>query len=82
MTVDVQFFSRLRDIAGESRIRVELPEEGASLQDLLAILYSRHPGLKAWDAHLLLAVGLEFAERGQKVRAGDVVSIMPPVQGG
>jgi molybdopterin converting factor small subunit len=81
LNVEVQFFSRLRDVAGAASIRVELPAE-ASLGDLLERLYGDHPGLRAWDAHLLLAVGLDYADRGQKLRAGDIVSIMPPVQGG
>jgi molybdopterin converting factor small subunit len=81
MNIEVQFFSRLRDVVQAPNIRVELPAP-ASLQDLLDRLYASHPGLSAWDAHLLLAVGLDYAERTQQLRAGDIVSIMPPVQGG
>jgi molybdopterin converting factor small subunit len=81
LNVEVQFFSRLRDVVRTARLNVELPD-GASLADLLEDLYRSHAALKAWDAHLLFAVGLEYAERGQQLRAGDVVSIMPPVQGG
>ena len=81
MTVEVQFYSRLRDLVGTSQVtRTVAPEE--TLGGLLSALYEKHPGLRAWDAHLLLAVGLEFADRGQVLQEGDVVSIMPPVQGG
>ena len=81
MTIEVQFFSRLRDLAGTSRMEREIAP-GETVGGLLAILYDEFPRLRAWDAHLLLAVGLEFAERDQALREGDTVSVMPPVQGG
>jgi molybdopterin converting factor small subunit len=81
LKVEVQFFSRLRDLVPAPSLSVELPE-GVSLGDLLAQLYASYPALRAWDAHLLVAVGLDYAERSQQLLAGDVVSIMPPVQGG
>ncbi len=81
MTVEVQFFSRLRDLVGASRLQRNVPE-GETVGGLLATLYGEFPPLRGWDAHLLLAVGLEFADRGQPLRDGDTVSVMPPVQGG
>ncbi len=81
MKIEVQFFSRLRDLVPGSHLNVEVPP-GASLGDLLETLYASYPGLRAWDAHLLLAIGLDYAERAQALQAGDIVSIMPPVQGG
>ncbi len=81
MKIEVQFFSRLRDLAGTSRLDFVLPP-ASTLADLLARLYADHPPLAAWDASLLLAVGLEFARRDHVLHDGDEVSIMPPVQGG
>ena len=81
MKIEVQFFSRLRDLAGGSRLELDLPG-GATVGDALARVYADHPAMRPWDAHLLLAVGLEFARREQALREGDQVSIMPPVQGG
>ncbi len=81
MDIEVQFFSRLRDVTRTPDVRVDLPD-GASMGDLLAILFAKYPGLQKWDAHLLLAIGLDFAQRSPELHAGDVVSIMPPVQGG
>ena len=81
MRIDVQFFSRLRDIVAASEISLDLPAD-ASLADLLRVLYSSHPALQEWDAHLLLAVGLEYSQRDRPLHEADVVSIMPPVQGG
>ena len=81
MNIEVQFFSRLRDLAGASRLNVALPD-GATLAELLARLYADHPALRPWDAHLLLAVGLDYAPREHVLRDGESVAIMPPVQGG
>ena len=81
MKIETQFFSRLRDVAGGNQLTLDLPE-GATVGDLLARLYTTHPGMQGWDKTLLIAVGLEFAERTQVLHEGDSVSVMPPVQGG
>ena len=81
MKLEVQFFSRLRDIAGGTNCEFDLPD-GSTVADLLARLYADYPKMQDWDKTLLVAIGLEFAERTQEMHAGDSVSIMPPVQGG
>lgn len=81
MKIEVQFFSRLRDLVGTTRLEREVPA-GETVGGLLAGLYETFPRLREWDAHVLLAVGLEFAAREQALREGDTVSVMPPVQGG
>ena len=81
MKIETQFFSRLRDLAGANQLVFELPE-GATINDLLAQIYADHPAIQGWDKTLLVAVGLEFAERAQTLHEGEVVSVMPPVQGG
>ena len=81
MKIEVQFFSRLRDLAGTNHLTLDLPE-GATVGDLLARLYAESPALTGWDKTLLTAVGLEFAGRTQVLHEGDSVSVMPPVQGG
>lgn len=81
MKIEVQLFSRLRDLAGGARLALELPAD-ATVGDALAHVYADHPALRDWDRHVLLAVGLEYVGREQVLRAGDTLSIMPPVQGG
>jgi len=49
MKVPVHFFSHLRDAAGTSESTADLPE-GASVADLLNVLYGRHPKLREWTA--------------------------------
>jgi molybdopterin converting factor small subunit len=81
MKVHVQFFSRLRDLAGVSEMKLDVPE-GTSAADLLEILYARTPALRDWDKSILVAAGVEFVGREYILQPNDQISIMPPVQGG
>ena len=81
MKVHVQFFSRLRDLAGVSEIELKVAE-GTAVVDLLEELYSHTPTLRNWDKSILIAAGVEFVGRDYAVKANDKISIMPPVQGG
>ena len=82
MKIEVQLFSRLRDLAGGARLTFDELPDGATVGDALARVYAEHPALRDWDRHLLLAVGLEYVRREEVLRDGDSLSIMPPVQGG
>ena len=75
-------FDRIVDASRDSNADDEPDPEGATIADLLALLYQQYPAMQPWDAHLLIAVGLDYAARDQTLHAGDSVSIMPPVQGG
>ena len=81
MKVRVQFFSRLRDIAGNSAMDLEVPEE-MKIADLLELLYAETPSLRKWDKSILVAAGVEFVGRDYAMKLSDQISIMPPVQGG
>ena len=81
MKIHVQFFSRLRDLAGRSEMDLDLPAAGTAA-DLLDLLYSRTPALREWDKSILVASGVEFVGRDYVLKPDDQISIMPPVQGG
>jgi molybdopterin converting factor small subunit len=81
MKIDVQFFSRLRDLAGRSTTELDVPD-GAKVADLLELLYSRTPLLRDWDKSILVAAGVEFVRRDYVLKPNDEISVMPPVQGG
>ena len=81
MTVRVQFYSRLRDLAGAPELIVDLGE-GATVADLLGKVYAKVPVLRSQDKSILVGVGVEFVDRNYKLQPGDEISIMPPVQGG
>ena len=81
MKVHVQFFSRLRDLAGLSEMEIDVPE-GTKAADLLKILYAQTPAMRDWDKSILVASGIEFIGRDYVLKPDDRISIMPPVQGG
>ena len=68
-------------MAGRNELTLDLPE-GATVADALARLYEEFPRLKEAETTALLAVGVEFATRASQLREGDVLSLMPPLQGG
>ncbi len=81
MKVHVQFFSRLRELAGQSEVELEVPE-GTKASALLDMLYARTPTLRNWDKSILVASGVEFVGRDYVLKTGEEISVMPPVQGG
>ncbi len=81
MKVQVQFFSRLKDIGGTSELEVEMPV-GATVEDLLGVLYAGVPSLRGWDNNILIGIGLEFVRRDHILQPNEQIAIMPPVQGG
>ncbi|MDQ6912311.1 MAG: MoaD/ThiS family protein [Verrucomicrobiota bacterium] len=81
MKVSVQFFSRLKDIAGNSELEVEV-QDGTTIDDLLGQLYARLPALRDWDSTILIGAGVEFVGRDHVLQPNEQIAIMPPVQGG
>ena len=81
MKVRVQFFSRLRDLAGVSEMEMDAPKK-TTVADLLGLVYACTPALREWDKSILVAAGVEFVDRNYVIQSGDEISIMPPVQGG
>ncbi len=81
MKVHVQFFSRLRELVGQSEMDLDFPAEKTAA-DLLDLLYSQTPALRDWDKSILVASGVEFVGRDYVLKPNDEISIMPPVQGG
>jgi molybdopterin converting factor subunit 1 len=81
VTVTVQLFARLREIAGQSEIEVEVPG-GATVDDVWRALAGRHTALAPFGASVSCAVNEDFARRGARVQDGDKVAFLPPVSGG
>jgi molybdopterin synthase catalytic subunit/molybdopterin converting factor small subunit len=79
--ITVQFFSFLRQRTGQNDLILNLPD-GSTVADALAQLHDQFPQLKEADKTTVIAVGMEFATRSSQLRDGDVLSLMPPLQGG
>lgn len=81
MKVSAQLYAQLRDAAGCSHVDVDIVE-GTNVSQLLDKLYAQFPNLRAHDKSILVGAGVEFVDRNYKLKAGDEIAIMPPVQGG
>ncbi|MGA2663176.1 MAG: hypoxanthine phosphoribosyltransferase [Verrucomicrobiota bacterium] len=81
LSVTICFYSRFKDLAGCAETRETVPE-GSTLGELLKALAARFPELGAMEKSALMAVGLDYQDRGYVLREGDEVSLFPPVQGG
>jgi MoaD family protein len=81
MKVRVQFYAQLRDLVGMREVDIDLAE-GATVGDLLEKIYAQQPALGPHDKSILIGAGVEFIDRNYKLKPGDEISIMPPVQGG
>ena len=79
MSVHLQYFSQLRDLKGPEALDLA---PGTTVAGLLENLYGLLPGLKQWDNCLLVAAGIEYVPRDYVLKPGELVSLMPPVQGG
>jgi molybdopterin converting factor small subunit len=81
MTVQVQFFSWFKDLAGCARTAETVPA-GCTLGELHRRLVARFPALAPVQNSTLLAVGVEYQARDYVLQEADEVSLFPPVQGG
>jgi molybdopterin converting factor small subunit len=77
--IQLQYFAQLRDLDGPEAI--DLPD-GDTVEALLQKVYQLQPDLRAWDRQIRVAAGTEWVSRDQVVVPGEVISLMPPVQGG
>ena len=81
MKITVQFFSFLRQLTVQDETILNLPD-GSTVADTLAQLHGEFPQLKEAEKTMLIAIGVEFATRSSQLHNGDVLSLMPPLQGG
>ena len=81
MSVTVSFYSYFKELTGCERTTESVPQ-GSTLNDLYERLSARFPKLGAMKKSTLMAVGVEYRERGYVLQEGDEVSLFPTVQGG
>jgi len=81
MKIHVQFYAQLRDLVGMREFDVDIAE-GETVHDLLEKIYAHQPALRPQDKSILIGAGVEFVDRNYKLKPGDDIAIMPPVQGG
>jgi molybdopterin synthase catalytic subunit len=81
MRVTVQYFARLRELAGCHEWICEIPE-GATVADVWNAGVAQYPAVAALGASLSCAVNADFSRMDAIVRDGDEIAFLPPVSGG
>jgi molybdopterin synthase catalytic subunit len=81
MILNIQLFARARDLAGTSRMAVDLADD-ATVADLRSALAASQPRLAAILDQSAIAVNSDFAGAQQRLNANDDIALLPPVSGG
>ncbi len=81
MMVRVRLFARQRELAGTSRVDVEVAD-GATIADAWEALAARFPELAAGRPYLRFARNASYADADERLADGDEVACIPPVAGG
>jgi len=81
MRLNVKLFARAREMAGVSRVTVDVPE-AALVADLRIALAQQWPELKALVPNLLVAVGTDYADDRTALSPDCEIACFPPVSGG
>ena len=81
MQITVHFYSYFKDLTGCAQ-KTETVPDGSTILDLQKQLITRFPKLGAMKNSTLIAVGLDYQGQSYVLKAGDEVTLFPPVQGG
>ncbi len=81
-SITLLYFAAVRDAAGKSEERLDLPDAVYRISDLAAFLEERHPALAGRLASVRFAVNEAFVDASTALVSGDVVAVIPPVSGG
>lgn len=82
MELEIRLFATLRDRAGQNRIHVTLPQQEATVDDLLTAIARDYPQLQPSLGTALVSVNKAFAFPETAVSPGDEIALFPPVSGG
>jgi molybdopterin converting factor subunit 1 len=81
MLVTIRLFARLRELAGHSELRRDLPDD-STVRTAWDLTVSEFPSLKDYERSLSAAVNADYARFTTKLQDGDEVAFLPPVSGG
>ncbi len=81
MQITVKYFAIVREATGRSEELLDLPE-ASTAGDAIDAIARAFPTVAPLKSILLVMVNQEYASRGQVLRAGDELALIPPVSGG
>jgi molybdopterin converting factor subunit 1 len=81
MELEIRLFATLKDLAGQNRIRLTIPET-TTVHGMLQLLAAAYPALSAAAQSSIVAVNRNYASPETPIGPDDEVAIFPPVSGG
>ncbi|MCR4318287.1 MAG: MoaD/ThiS family protein [Planctomycetes bacterium] len=81
MTIRVMLFAIFRESLDKNEVEFELPD-GSTVDDLQSAFGERFENVRKYISLSRVAVGNEFVGGDHVLRPENVVSFIPPVQGG
>jgi molybdopterin synthase catalytic subunit len=81
LEIDILYFATLRDLIGQRREKLEVPE-GSTIEDLKGRLGERGERIALALDTALFSINREFAFIEEGLKDGDEVAVFPPVSGG
>jgi molybdopterin synthase catalytic subunit len=82
MEITVLLFATLKDIAGQKRVLLMIPDEATTVGSVRRALVERFPSIADNLDAAISAVNQEYAFPDDAVKHGDEVAFFPPVSGG
>lgn len=81
MKIDLLLFAKLREIFGEEKVSLQIPD-GATVKDVLPLLFQENSLRQQILESVLFAVNQCYAAPDTVLREGDELALIPPVSGG
>jgi molybdopterin synthase sulfur carrier subunit len=81
MRIKLKLFAFFRQAFGASDLQYEI-RTGATAQDLLDDIMSKHPTLEKSRNHVVITINKHAVHLDAPLHEGDEVAILPPVSGG
>jgi molybdopterin synthase catalytic subunit len=82
VTVEVRYFAAARELCGTERESIALAGDEVRARDALAQVAALHPPIAPLVTRMRVAINGILAQNDDPVRAGDELSVLPPVAGG
>jgi molybdopterin converting factor small subunit len=81
LRVRCRLFARYAEVVGRDEVTLELPP-GAVVSDAVASLRRDVRGADALPERPLVAINMQHASPGTRLRDGDELALLPPLAGG
>jgi len=80
MKIKVLYFADAEKVVGIHEEIIQF--NGKSVGEFLDFIVTKHPELKVLIDKITVAVNMEYVDYAVRLKNGDILAIIPPVQGG